>query len=182
MTKKRASLPGDLSFRDEIERMIRVNQAGEHGAVQIYKGQISVLGNSDSAPLLRHMLDQEKIHLDQFNQMMTSRKIRPTALSPLWSFMGYALGAGTALLGKNAAMACTVAVEEVIDEHYAKQQKKLKNQDPDLHKLITKCREEEAEHKQTGLDHGAEQAIAYPVLAKTIKASAKLAIWLSTRI
>lgn len=182
MTKRRSSLPGDLSLTDDVAQMIRVNQAGEFGAVQIYKGQLSVLGQSETAPVLNHMLDQEKVHLEKFNQIMASRKIRPTALSPLWSVAGYVLGAGTALLGKKAAMACTVAVEEVIDEHYADQQKRLKDQDPELHQLITKCREEEAEHKQTGLDHGAEQAIAYPLLSQTIKAGARLAIWLSTRI
>ena len=115
MTVKRRNLPGDRPVDDQIERMIRVNQAGEFGAVRIYQGQLAVLGKTETGPLLEHMLEQEKQHLDQFNEMMAHRHVRPTALSPLWSVLGFALGAGTALMGKKAAMACTVAVEEVID-------------------------------------------------------------------
>lgn len=183
MTVKRRNLPGDRPVDDQIERMIRVNQAGEFGAVRIYQGQLAVLGKTETGPLLEHMLEQEKQHLDQFNEMMAHRHVRPTALSPLWSVLGFALGAGTALMGKKAAMACTVAVEEVIDEHYARQQAKLGgDQDPPLEQLITKCREEENEHKETGLAHGAEQAFGYPVLSSAIKGGARLAIWLSTRV
>lgn len=183
MVEHRKNLPGDRPLDDQIERMIRVNQAGEHGAVRIYEGQLAVLGKSETGPLLEHMLEQEQVHLQRFNEMMAERHIRPTVLSPLWSVFGFALGAGTALMGKKAAMACTVAVEEVIDEHYARQQAKLGgDQDPPLEQLITKCREEENEHKETGLAHGAEQAIGYPVLSAAIKGGARLAIWLSTRI
>lgn len=183
MTKTKKSLPGDRPFREDISRMIRVNQAGECGAVSIYKGQLAVLGKSDTGPLLEHMLEQEKQHLEQFSKLLSERKVRPTALSPIWSVLGFALGAGTALMGKKAAMACTVAVEEVIDEHYARQEAKLGgDQDPELEALIVKCRAEENEHKATGLANGAEQAIGYPVLSSTIKAGSRLAIWLSTRI
>jgi 3-demethoxyubiquinol 3-hydroxylase len=183
MTIRRKSLPGDRPLSDDVQRMIRVNQAGEFGAVQIYKGQLAILGKSETGPLLEHMLDQEKVHLDKFNDMMVDRRVRPTVLSPLWSVFGFALGAGTALMGKKAAMACTVAVEEVIDEHYARQQVKLSgDQDPELESLITKCREEELEHKETGLAHGAEQALGYPILSSAIKGGARLAIWLSTRV
>ena len=163
--------------------MIRVDQAGEYGAVQIYKGQLAVLGRSESAPILQHMLEQEEQHLDKFNKMLVERQVRPTALTPVWYLMGFALGAGTALMGKKAAMACTVAVEEVIDEHYAKQQAKLgEEQDPELASLVTKCREEELEHRQAGLDHGAEQALGYPLLSTVIKTGSRIAIWLSTRV
>jgi ubiquinone biosynthesis monooxygenase Coq7 len=183
MTDERKNLPGDRPISDHIQRMIRVNQAGEHGAVCIYKGQLAVLGKTETAPILEHMLEQEKVHLDQFNALMVNRHVRPTVLSPIWSVFGFALGAGTALMGKKAAMACTVAVEEVIDEHYARQQAKLGgDQDPELADLITKCREEENEHKATGLAHGAEQAIGYPILSSAIKGGARLAIWLSTRV
>jgi ubiquinone biosynthesis monooxygenase Coq7 len=183
MTKPRKNLPGDRPVREDIQRMIRVNQAGEYGAVSIYKGQLAVLGKTEAGPILEHMLEQEKEHLKQFSGILVQRKVRPTVLSPLWSVLGYALGAGTALMGKRAAMACTVAVEEVIDEHYARQQAKLGgDQDPELEALITKCREEEIEHKATGLAHGAEQAIGYPVLSATIKAGSRMAIWLSTRV
>ncbi len=183
MAEQQKSLPGDRPLNNQIERMIRVNQAGEHGAVCIYQGQLAVLGKSETGPLLEHMLDQEKVHLERFNEMMVERHVRPTALSPIWSVFGFALGAGTALMGKKAAMACTVAVEEVIDEHYARQQAKLGgDQDPELEQLITKCREEENEHRETGLAHGAEQAVGYPILSSAIKGGARLAIWLSTRI
>ena len=176
-------MPGDRPYRDDIQRMIRVDQAGEYGAVQIYKGQLAVLGRSDTAPLLLHMLKQEEEHLGQFNKILIERHVRPTVLSPLWQIMGFALGAGTAMLGKKAAMACTVAVEEVIDDHYAKQQAKLGgNQDPELEKLIIKCREEENEHKQTGLAHGAQQTPGYPLLSGAIKTMSRIAIWLSTRM
>jgi len=183
MTKRKKNLPGDRPVREDINRMIRVNQAGEFGAVCIYKGQLAVLGKTDVGPLLDHMLDQEKEHLEKFSALIVSRRVRPTVLSPIWSVLGFALGAGTALMGKKAAMACTVAVEEVIDEHYARQQAKLGgDQDPELETLITKCREEENEHKATGLAHGAEQAIGYPILSSAIKAGSRLAIWLSTRV
>jgi ubiquinone biosynthesis monooxygenase Coq7 len=164
--------------------MIRVNQAGEYGAVQIYKGQLAILGKSEEAPLLRHMLDQEKEHLRAFDEMIVKHRVRPTVLSPLWHLAGFALGAGTALMGKKAAMACTVAIEEVIDEHYAEQEKKIKNssKNADLYKLVKKCRAEENEHKETGLTHGAEQAVGYPVLRKAIRSGSKLAIWLSKRV
>lgn len=183
MTKRRKNLPGDRPLSEEIQRMIRVNQAGEQGAVQIYKGQLAVLGRSGSASILEHMLEQEIEHLEKFSSMLSARKVRPTVLSPLWSALGFAMGAGTALMGKKAAMACTVAVEEVIDEHYAAQEVILEdNKDPELKALITKCREEENEHKETGLAHGAEQALGYPVLKSVIKAGSRLAIWLSTRV
>lgn len=183
MKKIEKSLPGDRPIGDEIKRMIRVNQAGEFGAVCIYKGQLAVLGKSDVAPELQYMLDQEQVHLEKFSTMLAGRRVRPTALSPVWSALGYALGAGTALMGIKAAMACTVAIEEVIDEHYSRQQAKLGGgQDPELETLITKCREEELEHKEKGLALGAEEAIAYPVLTSVIKAGSKFAIWLSTRV
>ena len=114
-------LPGDPSKAEMIKRMIRVDQAGEYGAVRIYEGQLSVLGKSASAPALEHMAEQERRHLDAFNKLIPERRVRPTALLPLWHVAGFALGAGTALLGEKAAHACTVAVEEVIDEHYAGQ-------------------------------------------------------------
>ncbi|MBP6985573.1 MAG: demethoxyubiquinone hydroxylase family protein [Alphaproteobacteria bacterium] len=183
MTKERKNLPGDRQLNQEIQRMIRVNQAGEQGAVSIYKGQLAVLGRTEVSPLLEHMLEQEKEHLDKFSRLLSARKVRPTVLSPVWSILGFAMGAGTALMGRKAAMACTVAVEEVIDEHYAAQEHTLRHdQDPELRHLITKCREEENEHKEAGLSHGAEQAFAYPILSSVIKKSSKLAIWLSTRI
>ena len=129
MSRKKATpykrLPGDPTKEQMIDRIIRVDQAGEYGAVRIYEGQLSVLGKSAKAPVIAHMLNQEVDHLEAFSKMVAGRRVRPTALMPLWHLAGFALGAGTAMLGEKAAMACTVAVEEVIDEHYTAQIKKL---------------------------------------------------------
>jgi ubiquinone biosynthesis monooxygenase Coq7 len=177
-------LPGDPTKKELIERMIRVDHAGEYGAVRIYEGQLAVLGESGSADTIRKMVKQEEVHLDEFNKLVAKRRVRPTALMPLWHLAGFALGAGTALMGEKAAMACTVAVEEVIDKHYASQVKQL-----DLEKDETKLREtfekfrlEELEHRDTGLEHGAEEAPGYEALTAVIKKGSKLAIWLSERI
>src|SRR5258708_5872603 len=110
------TLPGDLPHEAHIRRMIRVNHAGEYGAQRIYAGQLAVLGKSSCAPVLESMARQEQAHLDTFSDWMVKRRVRPTLLMPLWHVAGYALGAATALLGEKAAMACTVAVESVIDE------------------------------------------------------------------
>lgn len=178
-------LPGDPTREQLIERFIRVDQAGEYGAVRIYQGQLSVLGKSENAPVIRHMLEQEEAHLDTFSKMVGKRRVRPTALMPLWHLAGFALGAGTALLGEKAAMACTVAVEEVIDEHYAGQIEKLERMGGDEQELSQTCekfRQEELEHRDTGLAHGAEQAPGYEGLSALIKTGSRLAIWLSERV
>jgi len=178
-------LPGDLSREQLIDRIIRVDQAGEYGAVRIYEGQLSVLEQSEKAPVIRHMLDQETKHLDTFNRLVAKRRVRPTALMPLWHLAGFALGAGTALLGEKAAMACTVAVEEVIDEHYAAQVAKLdrlENGEKELRDTCETFRLEELEHRDTGLEHGAEKALGYEGLSALIKGGSRLAIWLSERI
>ena len=114
-------LPGDLSKEELIARIIRVDQAGEYGAKRIYEGQLSVLSGTEDENVRREMADTEVVHLDTFNKLMVERRVRPTVLAPLWHFAGFALGAGTALMGREAAMACTVAVEEVIEEHYGNQ-------------------------------------------------------------
>ncbi len=177
-------LPGDPTRAQMIERMIRVDQAGEYGAVRIYEGQLSVLGESASAPVIEHMAEQERRHLDAFNKLIPERRVRPTALLPFWHVAGFALGAGTALLGKKAAMACTVAVEEVIDEHYAGQVERLdaEGAEKKLRDRLEEFRLEEAEHKQTSLDLGAREAPGYEALTGLIRAGSRLAIWLSTRI
>ncbi|MBL6933659.1 MAG: demethoxyubiquinone hydroxylase family protein [Rhodospirillales bacterium] len=184
-SSKDGRLPGDLSRKQLIERIIRVDQAGEYGAVRIYEGQLSVLGKSDKGPVIRNMLAQEVDHLDTFNKMVGERRVRPTALMPLWHLAGFALGAGTALLGEKAAMACTVAVEEVIDEHYAEQIKKLDRMggdEKDLSKTCEQFRKDELAHRDTGLEHGAEQAPGYEGLSALIKTGSRMAIWLSERI
>lgn len=176
-------MPGDPSPRQLLERIIRVDQAGEYGAVRIYQGQRAVLGkNPRCAELLRHMEEQELHHLDSFNKLAAQRRVRPTILTPLWHLAGFALGAGTALLGEKAAMACTVAVEEVIDGHYAEQAKQLGEDEADLLKTVEEFRAEEIEHRNIGLANGAEQAVGYPLLSMAIKTGSRLAIWLSERI
>ena len=182
MTARPRRLPGDLSPVDRVERMIRVDQAGEFGAVRIYEGQLAILGRSPSAPVIRHMAEQERQHLAAFNELAAERRIRPTALMPLWHAAGFALGAATALLGERAAMACTVAVEEVIDQHYAGQIEQLGDDEPELKRAFEGFREEEMEHRQTGLDHGALDAPAFDALTAVVKTGSRLAIWLSERI
>ncbi len=175
-------LPGDKSKKSRIEQVIRVNHAGEYGAKRIYAGQLAVLKNRKCAPVIEHMAEQEAEHLAAFDEMVVDRKVRPTALMPLWHIAGFALGAGTALLGEKAAMACTVAVEEVIDEHYAGQLEELDDDEKELKRNIEKFREEELEHRDIGIEHNAEQTPAYPLLTSAIKSASRTAIWLSTRI
>jgi len=177
-----AYLPGDPVSSRDVTAMIRVDQAGEYGAARIYAGQLSVLGDKPSGPVIREMAEQERRHLEAFNKLIVERRIRPTALTPIWHAAGYALGAATALMGERAAMACTVAVEEVIDEHYAAQAGRLDSNESDLKSTIEAFRAEEQEHRDIGYAHGAEQAVGYPVLSATIKRASKLAIWLSERV
>jgi 3-demethoxyubiquinol 3-hydroxylase len=174
-------LPGDLEAKEEIARMIRVDHAGEYGARRIYDGQLAVLGTSPVSPAIRHMAEQEKRHLERFDRLLIERRVRPTVLSPLWHVAGFALGAASALLGERAAMACTVAVEEAIDTHYAEQIEQLGDSDPELKSAIAEFRADEIAHRDTGIAHGAEEAPGYPVVAGLIKAGARAAIWLSTR-
>lgn len=173
--------PGAWAKKDDIAAMIRVDQAGEFGAQRIYAGQISVLGKGPRGDILRHMQEQEQHHLDSFNAILTARRVRPTILTPLWHWAGYALGAGTAMMGEKAAMACTVAVEETIDAHYRQQHDALPESEAELKDTIERFRQEELEHRDIGLEHGAEGAPAYPVLHGAIKRASKLAIWLSER-
>jgi len=172
--------------RAHIDKIIRVDHAGEYGADRIYAGQLAVLGDTDVGPTIQHMWDQEKEHLATFDKYIPEYRVRPTALLPIWHVAGYALGAGSALLGKEAAMACTVAVESSITEHYNKQIRELSMEYPVKHeqliKTISKFRDDEQEHHDTGLEHDAEQAPAYQLLTSTIKLGCDGAIWLSERI
>lgn len=175
-------LPGDPPKEEMIARMIRVNQAGEYGAKRIYAGQIAVLGGGADGPVLRKMAAIEEEHLAHFDALLVARHVRPTALQPLWHAAGFALGLGTALLGREAAMACTVAVEEVIEEHYANQAAMLADDDAELKTAIEEFRLHEIDHRDTALAEGAKGAPGYPVLRAAIKAGSRLAIWLSERI
>ncbi|WP_235691882.1 demethoxyubiquinone hydroxylase family protein [Elioraea tepida] len=174
--------PGDPTKRELLARMIRVDHAGEYGAARIYAGQIAVLGHTDKGPILQHMKEQEQVHLDTFAAAIADRGVRPSALLPLWHVAGFALGVGTALLGSRAAMACTVAVEEVIDEHYAEQAAALGEDERALRDVIERFRREELEHRDIGLEHEAEKAPGYRILTALIKAGCKVAIRLSERV
>ncbi len=163
--------------------MIRVDQAGEYGATRIYAGQLAMLG--DRHPMGReiaHMAEQERRHLDAFDRIMAERGVRPTALQPFWNVAGFALGAVTAAIGPEAAMACTVAVETEIDAHYREQLAELGGSDPALSEMIEEFRLEEVEHKEAALAAGAEQAPAYPLLSAAIRLGCRAAIALSKRI
>lgn len=163
--------------------MIRVDQAGEYGATRIYAGQLAMLG--DRHPMGRaiaHMAEQERRHLDAFDRIMAERGVRPTVLQPFWNVAGFALGAVTAAIGPEAAMACTVAVETEIDAHYREQLAELGDADPALSEMIEEFRQEEVEHKEAALAAGAEQAPAYPLLSAAIRLGCRAAIALSKRI
>jgi len=176
-------LPGDPPPDEQVRRMIRVDQAGEFGAVRIYQGQRAVLGRRAScSEALQHMESQEREHLARFNALLTEHRVRPTLLQPLWYLAGYALGAGTALLGENAAMACTAAVEDVIEVHYAGQDALLGDDQAALKQTIQQFRADELEHRDQAVRHGAEQAPLYPLLYGAISAGTRLAIWLSERL
>jgi len=162
--------------------MIRVDHAGEYGAVRIYEGQLAVLGHTASGAVIREMAEQERQHLERFQKLVQERHVRPTALSPLWHVAGFALGAASALLGARAAMACTVAVEEVIDEHYRQQAERLGTEEGALRATIEEFRDDELEHRDTGLAHGATEAPLHDLLTAAVKTGSRLAIWLSTRL
>lgn len=175
-------LPGDLTKDQLIDRIIRVDHAGEFGAKRIYEGQLAILRGKPEAQVIEHMYAQELEHLKAFEKLMVERRARPSVLHPVWNVAGFALGAATALMGPKAAMACTVAVEEVIDEHYRQQSERLGQDEAPLKAKIDKFRAEEAQHRDTGLAHGAEEAAAYPLLTGAIKAGSRLAIWLAERV
>lgn len=179
---RRRALPGDLPRRERIARMIRVDHAGEYGAKRIYEGQLAVLGRGPKGPVIEHMAEQEREHLDTFDRLVAERGVRPTLLHPLWHVGAFAMGAATALLGDRAAMACTVAVEEVIDDHYARQAEALGEDEPELKAVIERFRAEELEHRAIGLEHEAEQAPGYRLLSGAVKAATRTAIWLSERV
>ena len=173
--------PGDR--RPDAASMLRVNQAGEYGATRIYAGQLAVLRrNSPASKLIARMAAQEERHLQRFDALMAARRVRPTVLQPLWGAAGFALGAGTALISEEAAMACTEAVETEIDLHYGRQLEELGDGDPEFAADIAAFRAEELEHRDTAREAGAARARGYSVLTATIRAACRLAIGLSKRI
>jgi 3-demethoxyubiquinol 3-hydroxylase len=169
--------------KPDTAKMIRVDQAGEYGAARIYAGQLAVMG--DRHPMSRAitvMAGQEQRHLDRFTAMVAERGVRPTLLHPVWHVAGFALGAVTAAIGPEAAMACTVAIETEIDRHYGEQVDALGDDDPELSAVIRDFQAEEVEHKETALAAGAERAPGYPILSAVIRLGCRTAIRLSERI
>ena len=173
--------PGDR--RADRASMLRVDQAGEYGATRIYAGQLAVLRrNAPESKLIARMAAQEERHLKRFNELMAERRVRPTALQPLWNVAGFALGAATALMSEKAALACTDAVETEIDKHYGRQLRDLGEDDPELAADIEAFQAEELEHRDTARAAGAQEAIGYPLLTGAIRAGCRVAIALSKRI
>lgn len=178
--------------KELIDKILRVDHAGEFGADRIYAGQMSILGNSDVGHLIQEMWDQEKEHVAKFEELLPKYRVRPTALIPLWDAAGYVLGFGTALMGKEAAMACTVAVEKTISAHYSDQLRQLLEdasnypEDPEKHRelldTIKKFRDDEIEHHDIGLANDAELAPAYQLMSFVIENGCKVAIKLSEKI
>ena len=182
-TSKNNSSSSKTTHREVLEEIRRVAPAGEYGATKIYDGQIAIFGkNSKLGKTIQHMADQEQEHIDKFNELILEHRVRPTALLPLWNVAGYALGASTALMGEKAAMACTVAVEKVIGEHYQEQLELLGDDHKDLKKTISKFRDDELEHHDIGIEHDAENAPGYKIMSKVIELGCKTAIAISKKI
>lgn len=173
--------PGDR--RADTASMLRVDQAGEYGATRIYAGQLAVLRrNCPEAKLVARMAAQEERHLKRFDALIAQRRVRPTALQPIWNVAGFALGAATALMSEEAALACTDAVETEIDRHYGSQLAELGDDDPELSADIEDFRADELEHRDSARSAGATNALGYPVLIAAIRAGCRVAIELSKRI
>ena len=173
--------------RNRREEMLRVDHAGEYGAVAIYRGQLAVFerqhGKERIVGQLKEMAAQEQDHLDAFDRMLNAGSVRPTALSPVWNAAGFALGVGTALLGEKAAHACTEAVETVIEEHYGDQVTELREAGEDaLADTMAKFQEEEVAHKELAAAEGAAEAPAYPLLSALIRTGCRVAIRISEKI
>ncbi len=174
------------SSKHKVEEFIRVDHAGERGAVKIYEGQLLALNtlvkNENLKKTIEEMKIHEKEHCDFFEIEIKKRKIKPTKFLPLWDLLGVGLGFGSTLLGKKAAMLCTASVEEVIDEHYQNQIEQLGSDEKDLKKKITKFREDELHHKDIAYEKGATKKGLYSIMDKIIKTGSKLAINISEKI
>ena len=169
-----------------LEEIIRVDHAGERGAIKIYEGQLLALKtikqDNDLKDQIEEMKEQEKEHLEYFEKEIQKRKIKPTYLLPLWDLMGVTLGFGTALLGKKAAMLCTASVEEVIEDHYQNQLQKLGNDEKDLKAKIEKFKEDEIEHKNMAYEAGVTNKGFYSIMDKVIRTGSRIAITISEKI
>ena len=172
-----------LTDQSILEEIIRVDHAGEFGATRIYDGQIAIFGKkSKIGKTIKHMADQEQEHIETFEKLILNHRVRPTALLPVWNVAGYFLGVATAMMGEKAAMACTVAVEKVIGEHYHKQLSLLKEDHKKLKAIIKKFAQDELEHHDIGIAHDAEKTPGYTILTKFIEMGCKTAIAVSKKI
>ena len=171
---------------NKVEEFIRVDHAGERGAIKIYEGQLLALNtlvkDDNLKKTIQEMKDQEKEHCNYFENEIKIRNIKPTKLMPLWDLLGVGLGFGSTLLGKKAAMLCTASVEEVIDEHYEKQINQLKPDEKILKEKIKKFRDDEIHHKNIAYDNGASKEGLYSIFDKIIKTGSKIAINISEKI
>ena len=172
--------------KKKIEEFIRVDHAGERGAIKIYEGQLLALNtfikNEGLKKTIEEMKEHEKEHFEYFENEIKERNIKPTRLLPLWDLLGVGLGFGTTILGKKAAMLCTASVEEVIQEHYADQIRQLEVDEKKLKDKITKFRDDELNHKDIAYEEGATKKGPYSILDKVIKTSSKIAIKISEKI
>ena len=172
----------DITSRADIERYIRVDHAGERAAQQIYRGQLVVLGQHEMGDEIRHMMEQEVEHLETFDTLINERNVRPSFLDPVWGAAGFALGLVTAAMGPKAAMACTIAVEEVIGEHYQKQAENLGSDEASLKKTIERFRDEELEHRDIAVDYKGREARHYKMLHDVIQKGCRTAIKIAEKI
>lgn len=179
MTEKKHTNP-------RVAEMLRVDHAGEYGAVAIYKGQKAVFGANlktrHMAEQLQEMQDEEQKHLDAFDKLLIERNVRPTAMTPLWNVAGYGLGVVTALMGEKAAHACTEAVETVIEQHYDSQSKEIAEDEPELAATFREFREDELHHRDIAVEGGAKQAPAYGLLSRIIRAGCHAAIRITEKV
>jgi ubiquinone biosynthesis monooxygenase Coq7 len=180
--QKKNKLPGDIKEEQFIDEVIRVDHAGEYGAKRIYAGQLAVLKHSPSYETIKHMAEQEDEHLEYFNQQISKRRVRPTAMMPIWHVGAYAMGAASAFMGEKAAMACTEAVEDVIEKHYQEQIDNLSDDEAELKKKIKQFRDEEIEHRDIGIENNSKDAVAYPLLRGAVSLMTKTAIHISKKI
>ena len=172
----------DITNRADLEEYIRVDHAGERAAQQIYRGQLVVLGQHEMGDEIRHMMEQEVEHLETFDTLINERKVRPSFLDPVWGAAGFALGLVTAAMGPKAAMACTIAVEEVIGEHYQKQAENLGSDEASLKKTIERFRDEELEHRDIAVDYKGREARHYKMLHDVIQKGCRTAIKIAEKI
>ena len=174
--------PGRGAAAARLAEILRVDHAGELAAVQIYRGQQAVMGRAPAARHFAEMERQEAEHLARFDRLLTERRVRPTAFAPVWRLAGFALGAGTALLGEKAAHACTEAVETVIEEHYAGQVAELADREPALSAELAQFREEELAHRDLAIEEGAHEARGYALLSAVVRAGCRTAIKISEKL